>query len=211
MKELLNFNAIRRAYDKLGYRFFEHGNFNLNIGGVRSLNSKSNQFDDYIFVAYFKARKPFLMLMPATTDPGKYWLQNPLNKDGTAILVPDQYIGAYELGFHGYSSSLGPYVALEQVKPMAYVRDNNKDSILDFDLYRNSQLREKNIFWDNIKSNIHRASQWKIIQLVERYSAACQVVQSPKEYEEFMRLCEKAANEWGNSFTYTLFEETDFK
>ena len=37
----------------------------------------------------------------------------------------------------------------------------------------------------------------------------CQVVQDPDEYEIHMEIAKKAAEVWGNSFTYTLINEKD--
>ena len=202
----LTYEIIKAAYDRKGYAFFEDGDFNLNIGGIRVQNSVSNHFDDVIFVAYKLSGIKMLHCYNATTDPGKHWLLNPLNVKGTAIMVPGQYRGAYKIGLHGKSSRLGPYKALEQVKPMKYVRDNNRDNILDFSLYRDPEKAKVHVFWDNIKSNLHRASKWKIVQWVGMYSAACQVIQSPDDFRKLMQLCENGRSEWGNSFTYTLFE-----
>jgi hypothetical protein len=203
-----NFQEVANAYERMGYKFFKNGTYNLNIWGIRSLSSKSNKFDDIGgALCYTGINKPFLLTAPITTDPGKYWLQNPMNKNGTAILVPGQYSGSHALGYHG-RNGLSPYEALEQIGEMLYVRDNNKDEILDFDLYRNPEKLKIHGFRENIKSNIHRASINKIVQLVERYSAACQVYQDSAEFAELIALVKLSLKAgFKNSFTYTLFEE----
>jgi len=206
----VGYKPIRDAYKKLGHRFFANGDYNLNIGGIRSENSTSDKFDDLVFAVYFIGGKPHFHTWPATTDPGKHWLLNPFSKDGTAILVPGQHPGAYKLGIHGRTGKY-PYKALEQVKPMSYVRDDNRDHILDFNLYRDPELLIKHLFKAVIKSNIHRASKWRILQLIGRYSAGCQVLQSAADFDMLIYLAEKSAKTWGNSFTYTLFEERDFQ
>ena len=40
------------------------------------------------------------LLCDATTDPGLYYLEHPMNVDGTAILIPGQYIGSHKTGLH---------------------------------------------------------------------------------------------------------------
>jgi hypothetical protein len=120
-------------------------------------------------------------------------------------MVPGQYSGAYKLGIHGRSGKF-PYKALEQKKPMQYVRDNNRDAIIDSSLYYDSE----NVFWAICKTNLHRTSKWKAVQLVERYSAGCQVIQSPKDFNFIMNVMDEARYLYGNSFTYTLLEEKDF-
>jgi hypothetical protein len=202
-------DKIKNVMDSKGYAFFEEGRYNLNIIGIRSNNSKSDFFDDEIHVLYKDQHgKEKHEIFPCTTDPGKHWLLNPLNIRGTIILVPKQYRGVYKIGLHNRSRPSRSYTALEQIKPMDYVRDNSKDAKLDFDLYLDSNNIESSI----AKTNIHRASQWRELLNIGRYSAGCQVIQSPYDFEKFIDLCESQV-EWGfgRTFTYTLLEEKDFK
>jgi hypothetical protein len=206
---MFSLGDLKKIFEQKGYKFFDKGVYNLNIIGVRSENSQSNEFDDWLLLVYKEDVLDDWVIKqyPITTDPGKYYLMNPLNKDGTIILVPGQYRGVYAIGIHGRSFLSGGYEAMEQIAPMAYVRDNSRDSKLDFDLYKNP----KNIFWDNPKTNIHRASKNSIVRWVEKYSAGCQVFQNPKHFEEFLSTAKKARQIWGNKFSYTLLEEKDFK
>lgn len=204
------FKVLTNAYEKKSHKFYHNGTYNLNIGAIRKNDSKSNKFDDIFFAAFYEdIQKPILFTAACTTDPGKYWLQNPMNSGGTAILVPGQYASSHCLGLHGRNSA-SPYSALEQCGDMMYVRDNNKDDILDFNLYRDPLNLAKYGFWGNIKSNIHRASAWKIVQLVERYSAACQVLQKPNDFDVLIRLVQVYLRKgFPNRLTYTLFEESE--
>jgi len=191
-----------------GYVFFDRGRYNLNIIGIRSTNSQSDSFDDEIHVLYKDQHgNEKHEVFPCTTDPGKHWLLNPLNIRGTIILVPGQYRSVYKIGLHNRSRPSKSYKALEQIKPMTYVRDNSKDAKLDLNLYLDSNNYESSI----AKTNIHRASQWKETLNVGRYSAGCQVIQSPTKFDRFISLCESQV-EWGSgeTFTYTLLEEKDF-
>ena len=205
------FSEIRKVMQDKGYTFFEKGKYNLNLIGIRSSNSKSDQFDDSYNVIYKNFNNQWKHLrFPFTSDPGKHWLTNPLNNDGTAILIPNQYLGVYQVGIHGRSWASGGYQALEQIKPMEYVRDWNKDDVLDFNLYQDPKLRIQHAFKANIKSNTHRASQWKKVLNVGKYSAACQVMQDPEHFKTLMALANKSADMYGNKLTYTLLEEQDF-
>lgn len=200
-------NRIKQAIQSKSYAFFENGSYNLNIIGIRSAISRSNEFDDYIYVIYKDGAGSWICHeYKATTDPGKPYLLNPLaGTKGTAILVPDQYRGTYTIGIHGRSRPSVAYKALEQVKDMRYVRDNNRDSVIDSSLYSNPS----NIFSANLKTNIHRASKNVIARFVEKHSAGCQVIQNPAEFDEFLALCEISSKKYGNRFTYTLLEEKD--
>jgi hypothetical protein len=193
----MTYNMIKALVETRGHKFFDEGNYNINIVGVRSKTTKAGKFDDHIYVAYRSKGRPIVFEAKATLDPGTKYLLSPLNRKGTAIIAPGQYRGAYKIGIHGRSWKSGGYKALEQKKPMFYYRDNNKDRILD---------RYGNKSYENGKTNIHRASKWKIEQWVGGYSAGCQVVQNSKKFDQLMYICEKAKRIHGNSFTYTLIQ-----
>lgn len=198
----MTIEKLTSVYRSKGYEFDLRDNV-VNLFGIRSKESQSDKFDDTLglFVSIEGVKK--LELFQATTDPGKSWLLTPMRKEGTAIMVPGQYRELYKLGRHK------DYEALEQRANAKYVRDNNKDSKLDFSLYREGKGE---IFSDNIKSNIHRASANKIVNFIGLYSAACQVVQNPKHFETILNYCKNQINHgWANLFTYTLLEISDFE
>jgi hypothetical protein len=59
--------------------------------------------------------------------------------------------------------------------------------------------------------NIHRATAktgGKSTR-VDKWSAGCQVISSNDDFAVFMKICRKAREVWGNSFTYTLLESKD--
>jgi hypothetical protein len=208
---------IKAVFKAKGYHYYDSGAYNLNIIGVRSENSKSNEFDDVMIVTYNSdRRKDLLDWWHITTDPGKKFLLNPLSgTGGTLIMVPGQYKSVYEIGIHGRSKPKEKqYEALEQCRTIKYVRDRNLDMKLDFSLYRDKDSI-KNLIWGNFKSNIHRGnsgwlSKLRGTHLVDGHSAGCQVFQYADEFEQFMKLCKTSAGIWGNSFSYTLLEERDF-
>ena len=121
-----------------------------------------------------------------------------MNKLGTGILKEGQYPGMWAQGLHQ-----GKYTALKQVKPCTLIRDNNKDSKLDF----NSGREEKGIFG----INGHRANAKRESIQVDKWSAACQVLANPFDFDWVMETCEESAEIWGNSFTYTLINEKDLE
>jgi len=138
-------------------------------------------------------------LYEITTDPGEYWLKNPQNADGTAILPNGQYRSSWQLGKHQ-----GKYEALVQRKPVPVWRDNSKDGKIDY-----AELESPNSGFYGI--NIHRSNPYNESYLVGRWSAGCQVFKKVSEYEEFLELCRDAANLYGNSFTYTLLTEEEIR
>ncbi len=178
-----------------GYTFFDGEKpYDLNIIGIRSLSNIPNSFDDWITVIFRDDNCiEQIEYFPATTDPGLYWLKNPMNVNGTAIMCEGQYRGVYMIGRHK------DYKALEQIGPIDFIRDYDRDSLLDFD----SSRRERGI----IKANIHRANKAGTSTQVDKWSAGCQVI--VRGFDEFMALCEKGSKNYGNSFSYTLLNECD--
>lgn len=190
----LSFEKIKKVFHEKGYTFFTDGDFNLNIVGVRYNNHRAGLFDDYICLLYYNSLKESIKVYRATTDPGLYWLNNPMNVSGTAILKPGQYRSSHKIGKHR-----GQYLALIQNKPLTVYRDNNKDEVLDF------MNEDTGMFG----INIHRAG-WESIN-VNKWSAGCQVFAYRRQYDEFMNIIMMSAKLYGDVFTYTLLEENDLK
>ncbi len=185
-------SEIKDEFAKEGYSFFENGDFNLNIVGIRSPDRRSNKFDDFICCVYKVYGAWRYKAWPVTTDPGLAYRKTPYaNTKGTAILKSGQYRGAFHIGLHR-----GQYSALVQRGEVTVYRDNNKDSTLDH------VDEEKGYFG----INIHRASAHRSLDDVGVYSAGCQVFSDPDDFNEFMSLCQKSATRYGIRFTYTLLE-----
>lgn len=170
----------------------------LNIWGFRANSQTPNSFDDeiHVFTNIGTIRRPkwAYWVFKCTTDPGTYWLKNPMNPQGTAILNPGQYVDAYQLGLHR-----GKYRALVQCKAVSVTRDYNRNAVLDF----NNGRIAKGLFG----INIHRASQVGTTFVVDKYSAGCQVFKNVKDFDFFIKLCELHRNYHGNKFTYTLVDK----
>lgn len=214
----ITIEKLRAIFAAKKYNFYDDKAFRLNIIGVRNTNSQSNSFDDTLIIAWYETVSLnagpnwIIKTYAMTTDPGKPWLLKPMDPAGCAVMIPGQYVNAYMIGIHGRSRAGNrQYEALEQIGSIAYVRDNNKDAVIDFSLYQDPVKREKNQFWAILKTNIHRASQWSIVRAVETYSAGCQVIENPADFNELMVIARKCRDRYGlNKFTYTLLEESDF-
>jgi len=186
-----------------GYKWFENGNYNLNIVGVRNgetLNEVTNKFDDCVTLSYKKDGEWQFHCFEATTDPGKHWVDNILNEAGVAILKENQYRGSHKIGLHQ-----GKYEALRQQKPVQVYRDNDLDG--------NYDLLEENIQEGIFGINIHRATKYegrKSTQ-IDKWSAGCQVIAANDDFRLFMEICNKAKDTWSNSFTYTLINTNDLE
>ena len=66
---------IETAVKAKGYKWFENGDYNLNIVGVRNaetLNEVTNKFDDYMTLSYKEDGEWKFHCFDCTTDPGKH-------------------------------------------------------------------------------------------------------------------------------------------
>jgi hypothetical protein len=187
-------SIVQATLQKKGYKTFLRP-FELNIIGIRSDNVRPNSFDDSIYVFYNNSEgKMVEHKFQATTDPGTYWLKNPMNPQGTAILKEAQYLNTYAIGLHR-----GKYMALVQKRPVTVIRDYDRNAVMDF----MNGKEDKGLFG----INIHRASENGSTKTVDHFSAGCQVLASSTEFILFMSLCERHRLLYGNEFTYTLVDQ----
>jgi len=194
---------IEETLRSKGYKYFTSDKgFDVNIVGIRNSSTKdrvTNAFDDLVTISYKTPEGDWIYNeYGATTDPGTHWVENVLNKDGVSILKPGQYRGSHKIRLHA-----GKYEALGQQKPVKVYRDNNKDGKYD--------LLEENVHEGIYGINIHRATAKSggTSTRVDKWSAGCQVIAKNSHFKEFMEICHKAKDVWGNSFTYTLIESND--
>jgi hypothetical protein len=188
-------DKIKQAMKLKDYKFFESGDYNINIIGIRNSdtgNKVTNVFDDLLTVSYKIGDVWHFKKWAATTDPGTKGVKEFHNAQGVARLVPGQYRGSHAIGLHQ-----GKYEALKQAKPVKVYRDANKDMTYD------TKLITEGIYG----INIHKAGADSTY--VENWSEGCQVFKKSADFDEFMALVKKAATLHGNSFTYTLLESKD--
>ena len=194
---------IETAVKSKGYKWFENGDYNLNIVGVRNGETGTevtNKFDDFLTLSYKVNGEWNYHCFDATTDPGKHWVENIMREEGVAVLKENQYRGSHKIGLHQ-----GKYEALRQQKPVQVYRDNDLDG--DYDLL------EENIQEGIFGINIHRATKWegKKSTQIDKWSAGCQVIAANDDFRLFMEICNKAKDTWSNSFTYTLINTNDLE
>ncbi|MBL4863137.1 MAG: hypothetical protein JKY09_09010 [Crocinitomicaceae bacterium] len=189
---------IRHIAREKGFVIYDEP-FKLNIWGFRANSEKPNSFDDelHVFTNISKTRKPnwAYLVFKITTDPGTYWLKNPMNPQGTAILKAGQYRDVYKIAKHR-----GKYYALCQRNgKVTVIRDYDRDAVLDF--YNGAE--SKGMFG----INIHRARKTGETYIVDRFSAGCQVFKNASDFNFFMKLCELHRKLHSNKFTYTLIDK----
>ena len=192
---------IETAVKSKGYAWFEKGDYNLNIVGIRNSatgTEVTNKFDDKITLSFKCDGQWEFYIYDCTTDPGRYWVENIMRKEGVAVLKEGQYRGSHIIRLHQ-----GRYEALGQDRNVTVYRDNNKDGKYDLDP-NNTQTGLFGI-------NIHRATArpGRTSTRVDKWSAGCQVIANNDDWHEVMDICRVAKDKWGNRFTYTLIESKD--
>jgi len=172
---------LKKEFARLSYKFPS-----FHLVGIRSKANAKNQFDDLIAVI----NNNEITWYTCTTNPGTHWLKNLLNPKGAAVLKPGQYLDSWQIGLHQ-----GKYQALTQCKPIAVYRDGDRDDIAE-----ESKITETGIFG----INIHRANPNIVSKLIDKWSAGCQVLNDPKQFNELLNKCKATKNK---TFTYTLLNE----
>ena len=191
--ERKNIRGLLSLMKSKGYKINDRP-FELNIVGVRNNSNVPNKFDDTLYAFWNTDNGWQGKYFTVTTDPGTYWLNNPMQKEGTAILKQGQYINSHKIGLHQ-----GKYKALVQQKPVTVIRDYDRNALLDF----NNGKEDIGLFG----INIHRANAVGTTKTIDKYSAGCQVFENADDFAKFLELAEKHNTMYGNNFTYTLVDE----
>lgn len=191
--ERKNIRGLLSLMKSKGYQINDKP-YQLNIVGVRADSNIPNKFDDKMYVFWNSENGWQGKYFTVTTDPGTYWLNNPMQKEGTAILKQGQYINSHKIGLHQ-----GKYKALTQQKPVTVIRDYDRNALLDF----NNGKEDTGLFG----INIHRANAVGTTKTIDKYSAGCQVFESADDFAKFLELAEKHNTMYGNNFNYTLVDE----
>ncbi len=178
-------DLIRIVKDKFGSAP-NRGVFDLQIIGVRASLSRSDNFDDFLYVLYKTDQDTWqFKRYDINTCPGKW------NRfDRNIGLIPGRYKESLAYGFS--KGTFRPFPCLKQIVSMSFVDDMTKD-IIYTSVYDKSYEQNEGIRFTR-KGSVR---------------AGDQVFKKKKDLQEFMELCEQHAKRWGNRFTYTLLEESD--
>jgi len=173
---------IQARFKELGFTWH-----NCQLVGIRSREDKPDVFDDVMHVFNNEQH----LVMPCTTNPGRYWLMNPMNPKGTAVVLANrQYTNLWKLGLHQ-----GKYKALVQAFPIYVCRDADRDE-------KSEDNGPTDFGYFGI--NFHHANANLKSVVIGKWSAGCQVVPDPVQYQQAYDML---ANSGNNFFTYTLLNE----
>jgi hypothetical protein len=197
----LDFSTLFKAYNKMGYKFYDSGRFNVNLFGIRDSEKTDDGFNGILGVAYIDSfGRPVVIAVNGTTKPGAYWLgeKHIGNKNGTFVLKEGYYKSCFKMGLHN-----GKYECLVQAKSDVFegYRDRNKNGVIDY---------EGKLYKDVTGLNFHTTSFINDKEKVGAYSAGCQVVQDDKDHLTIMPIVKKSIEIYGTGISYALFNKKDF-
>jgi hypothetical protein len=140
----------------------------------RTNDDRPNYFNDLrLIIAFDQAFRPVIEgIYIASTEPGFYYTDNPMNPAGAARIKFGQYT-AWQVGLHGHSS---PHEALVQVEEVAVHRDYNRDMMRTGDA----------IDWGLFGINQHWAYNYPIEDISDA-GAGCLIGRLWEEHLDFMR------------------------
>lgn len=173
--------ALKGKFHQFGFKWPD-----FHLIGIRSKADVPNEFDDLFYAISGATMKEY----KGTTNDGTFYLKNPLNPKGAALLVADkQYIDTYQIGQHH------DQIAFVQIKAVTVHRDNNKDLKSD-----ETKVLDTGFFG----LNIHRYNKDYALKFIDKGSAGCQVFYDPKQFEEFKAAFIATKLKY---LTYTLLHE----
>lgn len=133
------YEMIKKSIERLGYKWWESGDYDLNIIWVRMSDIVSNMMGDYCLICYKVKDVENVLTVKANTLPGLYGgLYNPITTiegiTGTAIVQPQQVLGAYQFIDKGINDSWNPFESsfFLPIKSIKIWRDNDKDAEIDY-------------------------------------------------------------------------------
>jgi len=191
---------VLQRFKTMGFKVYDRGFFNLNLFGIRKKDGEPDKFDDLMGAAYKDTTGNWCVnYWPATTDCGLFYLHNPSNPSGSAILVENQQCEDVWVK----AKHAGKYTALCQRGGKVRVyRDNNKDSTHDYD----PETTQEGYFGINLHRSTTNPDNPS--ERVFRWSAGCQVHSSITGFNQMMDLVDLQIKHTGiKSFTYTLLAE----
>lgn len=157
---------------------------------------KPDVFNDLRLLVKVANGKPVLAgAWEGTTEPGRYWTENPMNPKGAARIAFGQYY-AWSVGIHNNS-----HEALRQVLPITVHRDRNKD------YKRTGDAQETGVFF----INQHWGYDMPVSSLGNS-SAGCLVGRTKAGHREFMKLVKadaRAEASGGYKFTTAVMDGSE--
>jgi hypothetical protein len=190
-------DSLLKAYRNVGREPFGYDPqkpYNLNIIGVRSDDMTPDIFNDCLAVLWEDEFGWNLIAHKGTTDPGAFYLKNPMNVNGTFILAPGFHKGLWTWALHKGKP------AFKQAGVAKGWRDADRDNEFD--------MTDANMVEVPASACINGHAGGRNSTVVGRWSAGCQVRAREVDHELLEAIVSVSLEYWGNSFSNMLFTES---
>lgn len=198
-------HLVVAAMERKGYQV-GRGPGELNIVYVEGMNpdgtannDEANKWNDLRLLIKFEGGQPKIIgKWAATTEPGRYYTENPVNPSGCARIAFGQY-ASWQVGTHHAGKPSGHEALVQTGGQVTVCRDLNRDGLRTGDT---SQTGEFGI-------NQHWGYD---LAEVDKASAGCLVGQSKDGHREFMALVKSDARYQANHkyvFATAILPESD--
>lgn len=178
-------------------QFYKDNNYEIQKFNLFGIRDESGLKDDVIndILGFFTDKE--LFICPGTTDPGVYWtISSERNKKGTFHLLEGFHEKVWTFGKHkGYDAFVNDWKAC---KPTKGWRDAN---------YNFTRDAKDVVVCDYFGVNFHRMHETLIAKVIGKYSAGCQVVQNPKDFQYILKQAQLSGVK---VFNYMLFKNTQW-
>ena len=181
-----------------GYRAYVVG-----IEGCNTdLTTNDDQLDAWndaigVLMVYDEGPVRLFGLFPGTTEPGKYYTQNVMNKEGSARVVTDRlHKDIWQVGTHIRQ----PNCLVQTGAPIAVVRDSNRDG------KRGSNEKIREGFYG---INFHHAQDRYNPYSIGKWSAGCCVIPKTESHQSCMGIVKRSYDYGRNKaakFSYILLD-----
>lgn len=183
---------IKLLFNKKNYKFFNKGDYNVNIIIIRNKNIYYNSDDDKLILIFKINNIETIRQYKVTCDPTSYYRKNysyHYKNNGVAFIKEGQYLQSYKIGKH-----LNRY-ALVQIKNVKIYRDNNNDDKFD------------KIYIDEGIFGINIHDVWDVENFDIYSSAGCIAFKDRNQFEDFLKICKISSNKYGNLFSKTVLDD----
>lgn len=197
-----------------------HADLDPTIVGIRAHKRDGDEFDDVLAVLWHERGALRGIIGQGTTDAGRKFRQDPGKSAGVGIVLPGQHHGCWSFGrAEDRGAKAHPYPCGRQVGPIAYLRDADRDGVLDIGTtgyatdpeswarhYMALTLGRK-VYTDVVYCDMHRASATRSVGEIGPYSAMCQVWQDPSVWDRAHAQILRAVPIHGHQHSYCLLDE----
>lgn len=184
-------NQLKEYYKEHGYRIQE-----INPFGIRNKLDMGKGLINDIIGLWTKDK---IYIAKGTTDPGIYYTENPMNKEGTLHLCLGHHQKMYRVKKHRdqYKALCNDWTCKKQ----RVWRDKDKNFI-----YSKNDKPDLGHFG----ANLHRMGGRDKYEKIGKYSAGCQVIESKSDFDEYMNIVMNSKMYKGTKlityFDYMLFD-----